>query len=444
MAQADVRRRTATRPSAHVFPFISSIMTTTIQAMNSSLPLILSQSTKISLKSWKGDYLHRPDSPQGVTTWNTGIGNAWTVELIDGNKIRLKSWKGDYLHRPDSTQGVTTWNTGVGNEWTVELIDGNKIRLKSWKGDYLHRPDSTQGVTTWNTGVGNEWIVEPVVATVTFNQSFPANPSISAPYSEAGLTFNNNVGNRWASPFVNNFVGTYGLPSKLTVTPAQGKVFTFKSLQVCNINSAISPQNTVFKGTRSDGTTVSATFTTPANNSAPQTFAPSDFTNLVSLVIDLGFVAFDNFAFVEGVIPPVIIPCVGFGQNFPAGCPSVATPYTEAGLTFTNNCGNRWASPMINNFVATYGSPSKLTVTPAQGKTFSFKSLQVCNANSTIRAQATVFTGTRRDGTTVKDTFSTPANNTAPQTFSPPDFTNLVSLVIDLGFVGFDNLVFIN
>jgi hypothetical protein len=292
--------------------------------------------------------------------------------------------------------------------------------------------------------VGNEWIVEPVVATVTFNQNFPANPSISAPYSEAGLTFNNNVGNRWASPFVNNFVGTYGLPSKLTVTPAQGKVFTFKSLQVCNINSAISPQNTVFKGTRSDGTTVSATFTTPANNSAPQTFAPSDFTNLVSLVIDLGFVAFDNFAFVEGVIPPVIIPCVGFGQNFPAGCPSVATPYTEAGLTFTNNCGNRWASPMINNFVATYGSPSKLTVTPAQGKTFSFKSLQVCNANSTIRAQATVFTGTRRDGTTVKATFSTPANNTAPQTFSPPDFTNLVSLVIDLGFVGFDNLVFIN
>ena len=444
MAQADARRRTATRPSAHVFPFISSIMTTTIQAMNSSLPLILSQSTKISLKSWKGDYLHRPDSPQGVTTWNTGIGNAWTVELIDGNKIRLKSWKGDYLHRPDSTQGVTTWNTGVGNEWTVELIDGNKIRLKSWKGDYLHRPDSTQGVTTWNTGVGNEWIVEPVVATVTFNQNFPANPSISAPYSEAGLTFNNNVGNRWASPFVNNFVGTYGLPSKLTVTPAQGKVFTFKSLQVCNINSAISPQNTVFKGTRSDGTTVSATFTTPANNSAPQTFAPSDFTNLVSLVIDLGFVAFDNFGFVEGVIPPVIIPCVGFGQNFPAGCPSVATPYTEAGLTFTNNCGNRWASPMINNFVATYGSPSKLTVTPAQGKTFSFKSLQVCNANSTIRAQATVFTGTRRDGTTVKATFSTPANNTAPQTFSPPDFTNLVSLVIDLGFVGFDNLVFIN
>jgi len=409
-----------------------------------SLLLVLKQSSKISLKSWKGDYLHRPDSPQGVTTWNTGVGKEWIVEFIDGNKIRLKSWKGDYLHRPDTPQGVTTWNTGVGNEWTVELIDGNKIKLKSWKGDYLHRPDTSQGVTTWNTGVGNEWIVEPVVATVAFNQNFPANPSIKAPYTEAGLTFTNSAGNRWASPFVNNFVGTYGLPSKLTVTPAQGKVFTLKSLQVCNINSAISPQNTVFKGTRSDGTTVSATFTTPANNTAPQTFAPPNFTNLVSLVIDLGFVAFDNLAFIEAAIPAVVVPSVGFGQNFPAGCPSVATPYTEAGLTFANNCGNRWASPMINNFVATYGSPSKLTVTPAQGKTFTFKSLQVCNANSAIPAQATVFTGTRSDGTTVKASFSTPANNTSPQTFAPPDFTNLVSLAIDLGFVGFDNLVFLN
>ena len=80
-----------------------------------------------------------------------------------------------------------------------------------------------------------------MVATVTFNQNFPANPSISASYSEAGLTFTNSAGNRWASPFVNNFVGTYGLPSKLTVPPAQGKFFTLKSLQVCNANSAIPP-----------------------------------------------------------------------------------------------------------------------------------------------------------------------------------------------------------
>ena len=42
--------------------------------------------------------------------------------MIGDNKIKLKSWKGDYLHRPDSPQGVTTWNTGIGNEWMVEVI----------------------------------------------------------------------------------------------------------------------------------------------------------------------------------------------------------------------------------------------------------------------------------------------------------------------------------
>jgi len=123
---------------------------------------LLSTGKKIKLKSWKGDYLHRPDSDQGVTSWSTGVGNEWTVEVIADNKIKLKSWKGDYLHRPDSDQGVTSWSTGVGNEWTVEAIADNKIKLKSWKGDYLHRPDSAQGVTTWSTGIGNEWIVEVI------------------------------------------------------------------------------------------------------------------------------------------------------------------------------------------------------------------------------------------------------------------------------------------
>ncbi|MGB0562192.1 MAG: RICIN domain-containing protein [Spirulinaceae cyanobacterium] len=114
----------------------------------------------ISLKSWKGDYLHRPDSNQGVTTWSTGVGNQWLVECLDDGKIQFKSWKGDYLHRPDSNQGVTTWSTGIGNHWTLEPGDDGKIQLKSWKGDYLHRPDSNQGVTTWSTGIGNHWTVE--------------------------------------------------------------------------------------------------------------------------------------------------------------------------------------------------------------------------------------------------------------------------------------------
>jgi len=123
---------------------------------------VLSTGVKIKLKSWKGDYLHRPDTEQGVTTWHTGVGNEWTVEAIADKKIKLKSWKGDYLHRPDTEQGVTSWHTGVGNEWTVEAIADKKIKLKSWKGDYLHRPDSAQGVTTWSTGVGNEWEFEVI------------------------------------------------------------------------------------------------------------------------------------------------------------------------------------------------------------------------------------------------------------------------------------------
>ncbi|MBD2458120.1 hypothetical protein H6G80_29150 [Nostoc sp. FACHB-87] len=124
----------------------------------------LPNNSKIKLQSWKGDYLHRPDSEQGVTTWGTGIGNEWLVESVSDRTIRLKSWKGDYLHRPDSEQGVTTWGTGVGNEWLVESVSDRTIRLKSWKGDYLHRPDSQQGVTTWGTGIGNEWNLEVIPA----------------------------------------------------------------------------------------------------------------------------------------------------------------------------------------------------------------------------------------------------------------------------------------
>ena len=122
--------------------------------------LTFNSGDKIKLKSWKGDYLHRPDSNQGVTTWNTGIGNEWTLE-VSGGVLKFKSWKGDYLHRPDSPQGVTTWNVGIGNEWAIVAV-GSNISLKSWKNDYLHRPDSAQGVTTWNTGIGNEWTVEVI------------------------------------------------------------------------------------------------------------------------------------------------------------------------------------------------------------------------------------------------------------------------------------------
>lgn len=49
-------------------------------------------------------------------------GNEWILELIiPSSHLKLRSRKGDYLHRPDSAQGVTSWNTGVGNEWVLEF-----------------------------------------------------------------------------------------------------------------------------------------------------------------------------------------------------------------------------------------------------------------------------------------------------------------------------------
>ena len=91
-------------------------------------------------------------------------GDNQELALVPGEqiKIKLKSWKGDYLHRPDTERGVTTWDTVAGNEWILEMGENGKVMLESWKGDYLHRPDTERGVTTWDTGVGNEWIVEVI------------------------------------------------------------------------------------------------------------------------------------------------------------------------------------------------------------------------------------------------------------------------------------------
>lgn len=100
----------------------------------------------VQLMSILGDGLHRPDAPQGVTTWGGGIGNRWTL-VPQGERTLLRSWKGDYLHRPDTASGVTTWHTGIGNEWVLEPM-GSGVRLKSWKGDYLMRMPGGQGVTT--------------------------------------------------------------------------------------------------------------------------------------------------------------------------------------------------------------------------------------------------------------------------------------------------------
>ena len=63
---------------------------------------------------------------RGVTTSNTGVGTSWTV-IWSNDKILIKSSKGDYLHRPDSSEGVTTWDTGPGNFWSVEIVTRGNV-----------------------------------------------------------------------------------------------------------------------------------------------------------------------------------------------------------------------------------------------------------------------------------------------------------------------------
>ncbi|MFO0568520.1 MAG: hypothetical protein U0263_22855 [Polyangiaceae bacterium] len=109
----------------------------------------------VEFKSSSNDYLHRPDAPEGVTTWSTGSGNIWSVECT-GGKIKLRSWKGDYLRRTAEGKAVTT---GQADEWSVERA-GEKYRLRSSKGDYLIRADQAQGVATAEKGAARDWTVE--------------------------------------------------------------------------------------------------------------------------------------------------------------------------------------------------------------------------------------------------------------------------------------------
>lgn len=113
------------------------------------------------LVSNQNDWLHRPDSnnePKIVTYNQSCLGNEWVIESADivpefPQVISMKSCKGDYLHRPvDNT--VTAWVQGartVGNAWNIIIVGLDNegrylIRLKSWQGDYLSRTDSSNGI----------------------------------------------------------------------------------------------------------------------------------------------------------------------------------------------------------------------------------------------------------------------------------------------------------
>lgn len=290
------------------------------------------------------------------------------------------------------------------------------------------------------TEIANNTLTESALTpttTITFQTNFP--PPAGSVYTEAGLNFTNSNGNQWCNSYVNNFVGTCVSPSQFTVTTYPNSTFHLISLQGCNKNTAIPAQTITFTGTKPNGETVSQSFTTPAGSIAPQTFQPTGFIGLKSLLIHLGSVAFDNLVFNSASIKTV-----KFQEGFPAGCPSPVAAYIEAGLTFTNSSGNQWCSPLANNFVGLSGdSPGYLTVVPGSGQNFDFKALQVCNINADIPPQRIVFTGTKPFGRKVSQSFTTPGNNTAPQTFAPAaGFGGLTSLDVSLGLTAFDNFVF--
>jgi hypothetical protein len=145
---------------------------TEAQQATTGAPLVLGGAAcgdVVNLKSWKGDYLHRPDTTYGVTTWSATVGSRWVVDCPAPGTIMLRSWKGDYLHRPDSDSGVTTWGPTLGSQWTVQDAGNGTVMLRSWKGDYLHRPDSPSGVTTWGPTLGSQWTVELPLAHVDLN-----------------------------------------------------------------------------------------------------------------------------------------------------------------------------------------------------------------------------------------------------------------------------------
>ena len=130
-----------------------------------ALPAAIFTAKKVRLKSLSGDYLHRPDTATGVTTYSTGTGNEWLFEPTATGHIRLKSWKSDYLLRLDQVAGgVTSGPAGAGlASWVAEPTEYGTIRLRSIKGDYLIRPEgAAPGVTTGGLGSGGQWTIELV------------------------------------------------------------------------------------------------------------------------------------------------------------------------------------------------------------------------------------------------------------------------------------------
>ena len=74
--------------------------------------------------------MRRSKTDEGITTGSNDLDHSWKIDW-NGKSISLKSSKGDFLHRAESGKGVTTQQTGAGNDWSVEIVASGKILVDS-------------------------------------------------------------------------------------------------------------------------------------------------------------------------------------------------------------------------------------------------------------------------------------------------------------------------
>lgn len=129
-------------------------------------------------------------------------------------------------------------------------------------------------------------------------------------YSESGVTFTV-PGYGLANGGLHGFAITINSSTTITVTPQAGgssNEFDFISEEFSEAND-VQPVDTVnFVGTKANGTTVTGFLTLPADSTAIETFAPSNFTGLISLTYKSGFANFQNFTFNPATVYASAVP----------------------------------------------------------------------------------------------------------------------------------------
>jgi len=84
----------------------------------------------------------------------------------------------------------------------------------------------------------------------------------------------------------------------MLVVPDGGGTFDLKLIQACSGTSATPGQDFTLVGTKPGGAVVKQTFTTPGHSMDPWTFAPTGFSGLAKLEIELSQVALGSLVFI--------------------------------------------------------------------------------------------------------------------------------------------------